>query len=345
MAKLVVPLGLIVNPKNGALAYSGTYDAFAAVGWKEILILALAGNQIGGGYMNSEDYNSSFLLTGYPRAHTNPGISDAKYEGAGYGTVLYTALCHAVEMQRIGRVDLPQVVLNRPEAGVSSLDFGSRSEEANKWWHNAIEIYGVAGEARKNIKIKVDYLPGWEKLPSRVRRDEALSAALQDVDAFELASHVIDEDELKIEFDDKARVARVELIDIPVDIYRYKEARRFVAASIIPSSPELTTKKFSTLAQVPAQWIVANPEVLLAVNVAQLRSLKSYGEELFIALVHALETAGASRADANEFIQRYELGLDATQASGAAVGATDGNREQLTQSLLRRRQKLGWTRF
>ena len=64
MAKLVVPLGLIVNPKNGALAYSGTYDAFAAVGWKEILILALAGNQIGGGYMNSEDYNSSFLLTG-----------------------------------------------------------------------------------------------------------------------------------------------------------------------------------------------------------------------------------------------------------------------------------------
>lgn len=119
-------LGLVVNPKLAVpLLVLGDEDALISIQRMN----AEAWPTVGQGYYGEEDDEAS-RVTNMPRSHTPDGVRIRKQ---GYGTALYTALCLGAHQNSEGRYRLGYV----PDGdGICSQE-GTRSAEAEEWWHGA----------------------------------------------------------------------------------------------------------------------------------------------------------------------------------------------------------------
>jgi len=315
-----VPYGIIVNPKLGTLTYCGTRPAYSGPGALSVISLFLLnGQEIATGYFDEGEFPASYLITGYPRVHTTPGVFDRRMRSLGYGSPLYYALALASEMHRIKRLDMPKAA-GRMGAGISSTSADSREEPANDWWDRAVDRFGLAKRGVGCVRHEVNLLSARDA--SAAEREAAKNAAL------ELGIAEYGKAEVSLYGSPGSYEAVVKLCGIPFETMAYSAVDKYVAVKIIPEKKIDNKKTFEGLADVPKPWFKANKEVLLCANVGELQQL--LGNEalpVMVRLIEALEAAKATTAEVEEFTTRFERGIDAwckPQKSAAGVRMPSG---------------------
>lgn len=141
-------VGLFINPHSFEMA-TGTYSD----GSSGVKILAISrdkySSDIALGSIDDgtvgEEYTHSAELTGYPRAHSSPGV-EPEYRGQRWGTCLYVAEAETARAKREGQLQFPAGVIGSLD-GISSQP-KTRSAEAEKWWKFAKKD-GLAQSVRK----------------------------------------------------------------------------------------------------------------------------------------------------------------------------------------------------
>lgn len=126
-------LGCVLNPKTNLPC-----PVFKTK-QRTVNVLNPVGDEEGKGYFDDGTHgaeHSSSEESGFPRVHTPSGV---RTQRAGYGTVLYTGLCLAANLEDRR---LLKLATNVTGAGISSNE--NRSASAEKWWSAAKGEFDLA---------------------------------------------------------------------------------------------------------------------------------------------------------------------------------------------------------
>lgn len=126
-------LGCVLNPKTNLPC-----PVFKTK-HRTVNVLNPVGDAEGKGYFDDGSHGveySSSENSGFPRVHTPTGV---RTQRAGYGTVLYTGLCLAANLEDRNMLKLATSVMG---AGISSNE--NRSHAADKWWSAAKNDFDLA---------------------------------------------------------------------------------------------------------------------------------------------------------------------------------------------------------
>lgn len=295
-------LALLVNPKTTEFCYS-------EIDGSEVRVRTLDSYPAGEGYFDSSASGSGWTydVTGLPRVHTPNGVRD---KGGGYGTVLYTALCHAAHRS---------LEETTPEHGPPSATEGDgissgepRSKFADTWWDRAKDRYGLAHEEQgriedsfevhldggNNVSIQQvirDYLRA-EKVKVDGYRMEAMGTAmvLKTADAYPYSA---------------ATDANLVLADLPLNDESFDEAdpRRFSRVNV----EAIIAGGFGLLGERARRRRAGDPKDLDASLSANV-------------LFEVLRHAGASKADIERCRLRFLTGVDDDPRTWQEIGDYSG---------------------
>lgn len=388
-----IPLGIMVNPRSGSMLVTGMFGGMVT-SWGRVHrdvererpnvgVLSLAKDELlASGYFDTGGYPLSYMATGYPRVHSNPGVISKDTHAYGVGAALYYGIAHASEMIRMQRVTPEGVEVDHTSGGISSTRMDStRTEQADAWWDNAVFRHRVATRSMERVRISVDFnMPssGSKKdIDARVKMAAAKAleirlGSMDDNGDYKIDPSVVQSvfSNIKVErVDEDAKRAEVVVSNIEVDVLKYASVKKFVLASIIPTRKIDRAKRFTSIRDVPLDWLSVNKESMLAANVAELKAMGPFGKELMNAIVASLRKAKASDAEIGELYERYSRMVDAViePAAGAkfvmssgtlrpsscvvcvakhnAAGAVSSVDRELANRLANRRIRLGWDAY
>lgn len=359
-----MPFGIVMNPKLGTLTYCGMRPAYAGPGAPNLIsLLLMNGQEIAVGYFDTGEYPSSTMASGYPRVHTSPGVTNPKMRSLGFGSPLYYSLALASEMQRLKRFDSP-IMLGRKGAGISSTPNDGREPPAEEWWNNAVDKFGIAERGEGCATKEVDYM---EAKTESAAEEKAIKYAASDLGLEKYGS--ADARMTRVERDSYDGI--VKFCGIPYETLKYSAIEKYVACQIIPEKKIDNKKRFDTLDEVPKPWFKANKAVLLCANVGELEQmLGPTATAVMVRLIEALERAGATTAEVDEFTARFERGIDSwckpekgsgrVRTPSGAIRPTNATYDivyyrgsgqltaldrELAHSVAVRRQNLGWDAY
>lgn len=149
--------GILLNPRDGGLFYAvRSYRGTEVVIFDMDQVRPVVGENnnrsaAGRGHFHAayrvqpnhpeREPNFAEVASGYPRVHSPSGVAR---KGEGLGTVLYSALCFASDLNHRKQVAF-WIDPSHSKPGISSMA-EDRSKDADVWWKSAVSKYGLASE-------------------------------------------------------------------------------------------------------------------------------------------------------------------------------------------------------
>lgn len=147
-------LGCVLNPKTNLPC-----PVFKTK-QRTVNVLNPVGDEEGKGYFDDGNHGAEYSSSensGFPRVHTPTGV---RTQRAGYGTVLYTGLCLAANLEDRRMLKIATSVTG---AGISSNEH--RSHAADKWWSAAKNEFDLAYsvEVEGGEEVEEDFEAEYER--------------------------------------------------------------------------------------------------------------------------------------------------------------------------------------
>lgn len=292
--------GIVVNPVSGKAAQVDFDPADDCA----VKVYDLDGDEVAlgaldrGQYKNASETLAPARLSGYPRVHTDPGVSAAYRQQRGWGTCLYAGAALAAHLIQDGVVARPGGLVGT-KAGVSS-ETSTRSRAADRWWTLAAEQHGIA--ERENICGDTGETSGELTSERAGRRGNEAAAAL--VDSF------VDGVSEVLEWTMTYRARGGGCMDVDVLPWR-----RVVGAGLVlaegSGAPAGTNAFWAWSSGEVAEMGRASLPVLRALNVGHMaRWDRDVARGAMDNLVRLALASGAAAEDVDGMVERFNAGAD-----------------------------------
>ena len=278
----------------------------------------------------SDDYSLSARLTGFPRVHALPGVTD-KYQRKGWGTALYCCASAAAYLNANDWLAFARGT-EGDGPGVSSMSGapGGRSDEADKWWVRA----KAAGLVESEEKCSDD-----EEEEEDFSFSERRTSSEFDEAVLEEVKRLVDDDfsevsSFRVEGTGQKTVAG-ECRSIDKLLFSTIWAKGLVVAT----ADENLRLSINDTAPLLYQWQSEDmedhlddvaPDVLRLVNTGYL-AMKPHGRDALEQLLYMARKAGLSQQDISSMIDRYNAKVDAggVRYEQAAVAVENPGRRRI----------------
>lgn len=302
--------GLFVHPDNFEMA-TGLYRGDDG---KTLALDVASQDIIAQGSIDHGEYDSAYAisaeLTGLPRVHALPGVTD-KYQKKGWGTALYCCASAAAYLSANDWLAFARGT-EGDGPGVSSMSGspGGRSDDANKWWDRAksaglVESEDICGDDEEEEE---DFSFSNRRTSSEF--DDAVLEELKRLDASEYESVKTFSVEGVV-----VKTVAGECRDIDKLLFATIWQKGLVVATVNEtlrlSIDETAPRLYQWQSENMEDYLEdMNPQVLRLVNTGYLAT-KQHGRGALEQLLYMARKAGLSQEDISSMIDRYNEKVDA----------------------------------